>query len=113
MIVHGDGQDFLGLILSDDVIVEDPFDLRRFRKEERGSVAVGRLPRVFFREKGGAELNAFIADEQGGAGLAGITAVGGGTLNEAFHCALALAAEGTLPVLLILRLAAFPARMQP
>ena len=108
MIMDGDRQNFLGLILPDHIIVEDPFDLGGFRQEERRSVTVGWLSRVFFSEKGRAEFDAFIADEEGGTGLARITTVGGRTLNEASDCALALTAEGTLAVLLVLRLAAFP-----
>ena len=108
MIVHRDGENFLGLILPDDVVVEHPFDFGRFRQEEGRSITVGRLPRVFFRQKGRAEFDAFITDEERRAGLAGITTVGGRTLNEASDCALAFAAEGTLAVLFILRLAAFP-----
>jgi hypothetical protein len=63
---------------------------------------------MLFREEGGAEFDAFIADEQRGTGLAGITPVRGRTLNEALDRALTFAAKGTLSILLTLRLAAFP-----
>ena len=108
MVVNGHGQDFLRLILSDDVIIEDALDFGWLREEKIRTVAVGSLPRMLFGEKRGTELDAFIADQQCGTHLAGVATMRSRTLNQTSHRVLALAAERTLPILFALRLAAFP-----
>ena len=112
MVMDGRGQDLLRLILSNDVVVEDALDFGRLRQEEIRAVSVGRLSRMLFGEKRRAEFDAFIADEQRGTALAGIATMGSRTLNQTSDRALAFAAEGTLPILFALRLAAFPEHVQ-
>src|SRR6516165_6928137 len=78
MIVDGDREDLLGVILADHVVVEDLSDLLRRRD------AVLRFHRrgiLLLANDVHAKLNAFVADEHGRAG------------NELAHLMLALAAE--------------------
>src|SRR6266568_6710912 len=78
MVVDGDRQHLLGVVLADDVIVEDFSDLLR------GRDAVARLHQrglVLLADDVHAQLDALVADEHGRAG------------NELADLVLALAAE--------------------
>src|SRR5712691_9264205 len=78
MVVDGDREHFLGVVLADDVIVEDFSDLLR------GRDAVARLHQrglVLLADDVHAQLDALLADEHGRAG------------NELADLVLALAAE--------------------
>src|SRR6202023_912267 len=78
MVVDGDREHLLGMVLADDVVVEDFADLLRRRD------AVARFHQrglVLLADDVHAQLDAFVADEDGRPG------------NELAHLVLALAAE--------------------
>ena len=78
VVVHRDREHALGVVLADDVIVEDALDLFRGRHAFLGLDQRGF---VLLADDVHAELDAFIADEHGRAG------------DELAHLVLALAAE--------------------
>jgi hypothetical protein len=79
VVVHRDGEDLLGALLADHVLVERVLDLTRLRHAGGGSRGLF-LP-VLLRDDVVAQLDALIAD------------VDGGPSDELLHLALALAAE--------------------
>src|SRR5258707_5651689 len=60
MVVDGDGQLFLGLLLPDHVLVQERFHFQRFRKLIRSSGSRSCGPVIF--QDGVADRNAFIAN---------------------------------------------------
>jgi hypothetical protein len=81
MVVHRDGEDALGVALADHVIVEVLADLERRRNAVAG-LDEGGLG--LLADDVVAQLDAFVADEHGGAG------------DELPHLVLRLAAEGAI-----------------
>jgi hypothetical protein len=81
VIVNGDREHFLGMILADHIVIEDLADFLRCRD------AVARLYQrglVLLTDDVHAQFDAFVADEHGRAG------------NKLAHLLLALAAERTV-----------------
>src|SRR5262249_8944640 len=66
VVVDGDGELLLRLLLPDDVLVEELLDL--LRRRQRGAGAASGLEAVVVRDDVVADLDAFIADEDGGPG---------------------------------------------
>ena len=92
VVVHGDGENLLGVILADDIVVEDLADLMRRRH------AVLRLHQrglVLLADDVHAQFDAFIADEHRRPG------------NELADLVLALAAEGAVQSVLAVAAAGF------
>ena len=78
MVVHGHGQDLLGLVLADDVFIEQAFDLGRRQK----LAALGLLAHRFLSDDLIAERDALVAN------------IDVGTGDEPLHLVLILAAKG-------------------
>ena len=86
MVVNRDGEDFLGVVLADDVFIEPLTDLCGDGSGGRlgkGSVELGLLlVRKFLVQDGGAHLDTLVADIDAGAG------------DELLDLRVALATEG-------------------
>jgi hypothetical protein len=65
VVVDGDRQDLLGALLPDDIVVEEVLDLDRSRQSDGGAVL---LPLALLGDDVVAELDALVADVDGGAG---------------------------------------------
>src|SRR5438067_2176180 len=65
VVVDGDGEDLLGTLLTDHVVVEERLDLHRRRERDGGTVL---LALAFLGDDVVAELDALVADVDGGAG---------------------------------------------
>jgi hypothetical protein len=63
VVVDRDGQLLLGLLLADDVVVEEPLDVLRHRQ---GGARAARLEPAVVRDDVVADLDALVADEDGG-----------------------------------------------
>src|SRR6516225_8630106 len=85
MIVDGDREDLLGVVLADHVVVQDLSDLLRRRDAVLRFYQRGLL---LLADDVHAKLDAFVADEYGRAG------------NELAHLVLALAAERAMELVL-------------
>ena len=81
LIVHRNGQDLLGVLLADHIVVENFTDFL-WRRHAVFGFDEGDL--VLFTDDIHAQLNALIADEYGWTG------------NELAHLVLALSAEGAI-----------------
>src|SRR5262249_20944336 len=79
VVVHRDREDLLGTLLADHVLVEDLLDLRRLRHGRGGSERLFLV--AFLGDDVVAEVDALVADVDGGAG------------DELAHLVLALPAE--------------------
>src|SRR5207237_3192258 len=62
VVVHGDGEDFLGPLLADDVLIEDGLDLGGLRQ---AAELAGLLLFPFLRDDVVTELDALVADVDG------------------------------------------------
>ncbi len=80
MVVHGDGEDLLGALLPDDVLVEDVLDLGGLG--DAGEAVALLFLLDLLGDDVVAEPDALVADVDGGAG------------DELLHLLLRLAAEG-------------------
>ena len=91
MVVHGHRQDPLGALLADDVFVENFLDFLRL-----GELVAGALGALFelFPDYVVAQLHAFVADENAGAG------------DEFPNLVLALSTEGAVQQLAVIMFAA-------
>src|SRR5438105_844978 len=65
VVVDGDREDLLGAVLPDHVVVEEGLDLHRRRQGDGGAVL---LPLALLGDDVVAELDALVADVDGGAG---------------------------------------------
>ena len=85
VVVDGDGEDLLGLLLADDVLAQVVEDLLRRRGALAGADLRLRRPRRLFIDDLAAQLDALVADVDGaGAG------------DQALDLVLVLAAEGAV-----------------
>ena len=80
--MNGDGENLLGLVLADDMVVEFPHDVGGFRHADGGLLLAG-LIRQFLVEDAFADGDATVAN------------VNTGTGDELAHLRVAFATEGT------------------
>jgi len=96
VIVDRDGEDFLGAILANYVVIERRFDVGRLGDHERQGRGRLLCALMFVVGQGlGAALNALLTDQQRRRRLAGAAGVWLGTGGEVLNCVLTLAAERT------------------